>query len=63
MPTLKTLDIMIFELIDPRGPVEMFVAGPEIIPCGNLFRALCLMMPVHLHFFVICMDMRSESIR
>lgn len=40
MPTVKTLDIMIFELIDPRSPVEMFVVGPEITLWQSILSTL-----------------------
>lgn len=40
MPTLKTLDIMIFELIKQHSPVEMFVVGPVITSWQSILSTL-----------------------
>lgn len=40
MPTFKTLDIMIFELIDQHSPVEMFVVGPVITSWQSILSTL-----------------------
>lgn len=62
MPTLKISDIMIFELIDWRSSVEMFVVCPVITSWQSILSTL-LDDAAHLHFFAICMDMLSKSIR
>lgn len=58
MAIFKTLDIMIFELIDQHSPVEMFVVGPVItswksilstlLDDANAFAFLC-----HLHGYTL----------
>ena len=40
MPTFKTADVIIFELIDPHSPVEMFVVGPEITLWQSILSTL-----------------------
>lgn len=40
MPTFKTMDIMIFELIDQHSPVEMFVVGPVITSWQSILSTL-----------------------
>lgn len=62
MPTFKILDVMIFELIDRHSPVEMFVVCPVNTSWQSILSTL-FDDAMHLHFFVICMDMLSKSIR
>lgn len=64
MPMFKILDIMIFELIDQYSPVEMFVVCPVITSWQSILSTLLDdAVHLHLHFFVICMDMLSKSKR
>lgn len=58
MPTFKTLDIMIFELIDQHSPVEMFVVCSVITLWQSILSTLLddaytFAFLCHLHGYVL----------